>query len=237
MIDLRQKKVLILAPHPDDEIFGCGGTMHRLKREGAEVLVMFMTVGTTKDFSAAGQSTADQRMKEIAAVKDLMGIDAWSMAFPGDRYHLKLDSLPQHELVNMIERENELALARTRPDILLIPSGDDYNQDHRAVYTAAITATRPATSNLRSFQTLVATYELPYHQWNISASLPNPTLLVPLEETDLEAKLKAITLYGSQIKDPRNPLSPHGIAALARYRGLQCDSVAAEAFHICRCVI
>ena len=53
MFQLDFMKTLVIAPHPDDEVFGCGGLLHRLKAAGGEVYVLYMTVGTAADFSPA----------------------------------------------------------------------------------------------------------------------------------------------------------------------------------------
>lgn len=228
---------LVIAPHPDDEIFGCGGLLHRVKMAGGRVYVLYITVGDTVDFSEKGYSTAEERMEEVAQVARLLDFDGYSMALPGNEYHLKLDSVPQATLVHAIERAGDISLRGLRPDIVLAPSVSDYNQDHRATALAAMTAVRPGPRNHKSFPSLVLSYELPYQQWNVADSLPAPNLLVALEPSNMAAKIAALELYKSQMKSPESPLSVHGAEALATYRGLQCESARAEAFQIKRLVI
>ena len=237
MLLLDSMTALVIAPHPDDEIFGCGGTIHRLKAAGGKVYVLYMTVGTTADFSAKGRSTADERMAEVAQVAQHLGYDGYTVAFPGDDYHLRLDAVPQRELVHAIEQAGEISLQGLRPDMVLAPSSADYNQDHRAISFATMTATRPGPRKYKSVPPLVLTYELPYHQWNTADSLPTPGLFVELEPASAAAKVSALRLYRSQLKSPESPLSVHGVQALAAYRGLQCGAGAAEAFQIERLVI
>lgn len=237
MLTLESMTALVIAPHPDDEIFGCGGIIHRLKAAGSKVYVLYITVGTTRDFSAKGCSTAEERMAEIEQVAKLLGFDGYAIALPGDEYHLKLDAVPQKDLVYAIEQAGDISLQGLRPDIVLTPSSADYNQDHRTIGCATMTAVRPGSPRYRSFQPLILTYELPYHQWNVAESLPTPGLLVKLEQADMDAKIAAIELYESQLKAEDNPLSVPGILALAAYRGLQCGVAAAEAFQIKRIVI
>lgn len=237
MLLLESLTALVIAPHPDDEIFGCGGLIHRLKAAQSKVYVLYMTVGTTLDFSARGCSTSDERMEEIKSVAQLLKLDGYAIAFPGDAYHLKLDAVPQIDLVHAIERGGEISLQGLRPDIVLTPSGSDYNQDHRTISCATMTAVRPGSRTYKSFQPLVLTYELPYHQWNIADSLPTPSLFVSLDPPSMAAKISALRLYQSQLKSPESPLSIHGVEALAGYRGLQCGAAAAEAFQIKRFVI
>ena len=231
------ERALVIAPHPDDEVFGCGGIIRRLKSQGAEVYVLYMTVGRTRDFSKSGTSGPEERIAEIDKVAKFMELDGHCMALAGDEYHLQLDAVPQKELVHVIERGSDISLEAIRPDLLLVPSNADYNQDHRAVNTAAVTATRPVWPGQKSFQPVFMTYELPYHQWNIAETLPTPSVLVKLDEEDLAFKVEAMRLYGSQLKDPRNPLSLAGIETLAKFRGLQCGAYAAEAFQLGRLVI
>jgi LmbE family N-acetylglucosaminyl deacetylase len=237
MLVLESMTALVIAPHPDDEIFGCGGTIHRWKTAGGKVYVLYVTVGTTADFSAAGRSTAEQRMEETARVARLLDLDGWAVALPGDSYHLRLDAVPQRELVHAIERGGDVSLQALRPDVVLAPSIADYNQDHRAVGFATMTAVRPGPRQYKSFQPLVLTYELPYQQWNTADGLPTPGLFVTLPPESMAAKIRALELYGSQLKSPESPLSVHGVETLAAYRGLQCGAAAAEAFQIKRFVL
>ena len=237
MLALESMTALVIAPHPDDEIFGCGGLLHRLKAAGGRAYVLYITVGDTADFSEKGYSTAEERLEEVARVARLLDFDGYSIALPGNEYHLRLDSVPQAVLVHGIERAGEISLRGLRPDIVLAPSVCDYNQDHRAVALAVMTAVRPGPRNYMSFPSLVLSYELPYQQWNVAESLPTPSLFVPLEPSSMAAKIAALELYKSQMKSPECPLSVHGVEALATYRGLQCGAARAEAFQIKRLVI
>ena len=237
MLALGSTTTLVIAPHPDDEIFGCGGLLHRLKSAGGRVYVLYITVGDTADFSAKGLSTAEERLEEIAQVARLLDFDGYTVALPGNEYHLKLDAVPQGVLVHAIERAGEISLQGLRPDIVLAPSISDYNQDHRAIGFAVMTALRPGPRSYKSFQSLVLSYELPYQQWNVADSLPTPSLFVTLDQKSMAAKIAALELYQSQLKSPESPLSVHGVEALATYRGLQCGVTRAEAFQIKRFVI
>lgn len=236
MIALDSATALIIAPHPDDEVFGCGGLMHRLKSNGGKVYVLYITVGTTRDFSPQGVSTAQERLENIRQVSEYLRVDGYAVAMPGDNYHLKLDAVPQKDLIHAIERGGEVCLEELRPDIVLAPSNSDYNQDHRAVSQAAISAVRPASPRYKSFQPVILTYELPYQQWSVADNPPAPNLYVRLSDEDMEAKITALQCYKSQLKAPDSPLSVHGVKTLASYRGLQCGGAAAEAFHIKRFV-
>ena len=237
MITLDSMTALVIAPHPDDEVFGCGGIIHRLKTSNSKVYVLYVTVGNTRDFSPKGESTAQERIEDVEKVANYFGLDDYAIALPGDDYHLQLDAVPQKKLIHLIERGSDVSLESLRPDIVLAPANSDYNQDHRAISMATMAAVRPTSSVYKSFQPVILTYELPYHQWNVADSLSIPGLFVKLDAPDIEAKVTALNFYKSQLKAPESPLSIHGVRALASYRGLQCGAVAAEAFNIKRIVV
>lgn len=237
MFELGAKRVLVIAPHPDDEVFGCGGLIYRLKQTGAAVHVLYMTVGTTADFSARGQSTASERLAEVEHVAVALRFDSHMVAFPGDQFHLKLDAVPRRELVHAIERGCALSLEKLRPDVVIAPSSGDYNQDHQAVYEATMTALRPGAPEYKAFPAVVLTYELPYEAWSVADAQLAPNLLVPLPPDALVAKLGALELYRSQLKSMNGPVSLRGAERLARYRGLLCGAEAAEGFHVKRFVV
>jgi N-acetylglucosamine malate deacetylase 1 len=230
MIQLKDHKVLVVAPHPDDEVFGCGGFIHRVKREGGKVYVLFMTVGTTKDFSRRGISTSRERLRELEHVAKYLDFDNYKIAFPGDSYHLRLDMIPQKDLVNEIERGEGISLEAIQPTIVVRHPTHDYNQDHRAVASAVITATRPASPSLKSLQRIILTAEMPTDSWTHEETLAPPNFFVTLDADDLHAKVKALRLYASQMKHGSNLLSERAVNSLAQLRGMQSGGSFAEAF-------
>jgi N-acetylglucosamine malate deacetylase 1 len=197
----------------------------------------FITVGTTRDYSNKGVSTQKERYQELRKVSEYLKYDAYSIAFPGEKYHLKLDALPQEKLINEIELGNKLSLQNLRPDIVFIPLIGDYNQDHRAVAQAAITAMRPKHHSYKHFQPIVLAYELPTGGWCCNEDLPHLSFIVNLSLKDIRAKKTAMSFYNSQLKDHRGPLSLHSITALAQIRGLQAGVHYGEAFYVKRILI
>lgn len=234
MFDFKNQRALIIAPHPDDEIFGCGGLISRLKRAGSEVYVLFLTVGHTVDYSAKGSSGIDERMVELENVMKFLDVDGYRMAFPGDDYHLRLDHLPQRDLINEIERGKDVSIDAIQPTIVSTPMVNDYNQDHRAAASAMTTALRPKPPAVRHAPKLYIQYELPPCMWMNTPDVAQMNYFVEMEEEDLKAKVDAINLYASQVKDPEAPLSGYGIETLAKMRGIQCGAKYAEAYYLMR---
>jgi len=150
---LSRQRLLIIAPHADDECFGCAGTMARIKRLGGEVYVLVCSVGDLKHYNGTGGIVAGStRAEELAQVMEFLRVDDWDILYRDAETHLRLDMIPRRELIAKFERESKLALDRLKPTILAIPTSS-YNQDHEAVFRAAFTAARRCfgVSNARSF--------------------------------------------------------------------------------------
>lgn len=231
--DWAEQRVLILAPHPDDETLGCGGLISKAKELGAEVYVQFMTVGDTSDCSPAGLSTAEERNGEIKAVADFFGWDGWHIAFPGNEYHLKLDQVPRVELSNAIERNSPLSIAELRPTVVVATHRTSYNQDHQVTAEVLHTAMRPSDHQARHHPRIVLAYEEAADQWRYDPA-PSPNFLVELHERHVDAKVAGMRLYGTQIHEHPHTRSELTLRSLAALRGMQGGTAFAEGFHCMR---
>lgn len=232
MIDLGRQRLLVLAPHPDDEVIGCGGLISRVKAQGGEVYVQFVTVGDTDDASLDGFSSAEERHAEIARVADLLGIDRWEVLLNGAD-HLALDTVPQKQLIGAIESSGTCSIGAVRPSIVALPDPTSYNQDHRAVAAAALSALRPGDPQLRHVPDGVLVYEQVADQWSLGLHF-TPNTAVDLDEPQLETKLEAMRTYKSQSRLPPSTRSAEALEAMAYYRGAHFGCERAEAFQSLR---
>src|SRR5687767_10820769 len=116
---------LIIAPHPDDEVLGCGGTIARLAREGRKITVAIVTKGTPLfPASQVRQVRAEARLANKAlGVKDLRFLD-----LPVTTLHL----IPRAKL-NAVFIE---LIRATKPEIAFLPFPGDRHEDHRQVFDA-----------------------------------------------------------------------------------------------------
>jgi LmbE family N-acetylglucosaminyl deacetylase len=216
-------RVLIVAPHPDDEVLGCGGVMARHAAEGAEVQVVVVTRGIEEKYP---DSLIAQVRGELAEAHRILGISGVRyLEFPAPR----LDTIPRHELADAIRA----VLSEFRPEIVYVPHHGDVHLDHGQVYHAVLVAARPLSNcpvrRLLSYETLSET------EWSPPRPTAafHPTVFVDIAEY-LEKKLAAMACYRSQLKEPPNPRSLRNIEALARVRGATIDTHAAEAFMLIR---
>lgn len=236
MLDLEKQTLLVVAPHPDDEVLGCGGLIKRIKDSGGKVYILFLTVGNTNEYSKSGNSTIEERKKEIEKVSKLLKYDGYRIAYPGNNFHLKLDQIPRKDLITEIENGKEISLNKIMPTIVAMPHHYDYNQDHLACAQAVLAATRPLPDELKPLQRTVLGFEsVPTADW---WSTPhNVNFFIQLSDTDLEVKLTALETYRSQLRNGNHPRSLRSMKNLAYLRGMQIGNVAAEGFYCYRHII
>lgn len=125
--------VLVLAPHPDDEVFGCGGTLHQMHAAGTRVIEIVLTSG-----DLAGD--AGVREAESSAASAVMGLEA-----------PRFWRLPDRGVVvsaELIARVAEVVVAH-HVDLVLAPSPWEVHPDHRATCQLALELVRGASSTLR----------------------------------------------------------------------------------------
>lgn len=236
MFNLSSKdKLLVISPHPDDEVIGCGGLIQKVKKAGGKVYIHFLTIGDTKDFSKKGLSTGFERKEEIEKVSDFLNYDDYDISYVGNEFQLKLDKLGRLALTNRIERESSVAIEKIKPTIVSFPSPDSYNQDHVVAAKATHAALRNSSTE-KYFVPNVFIYEEAADNWSLSpASAPN--LYVTLSKDEFEIKIKALKLYSSQWRRFPSSRSERTLTALETLRGSGSNSEYAEAFHLVRGVV
>jgi LmbE family N-acetylglucosaminyl deacetylase len=169
---------LILAPHPDDEVFGLGGSIALAKKQGIPVDVLFMTDGALGCDGLSREETVAVREKEARQAAATLGIRNVTFWHQPDRGLEPGDSLVS-DLSALIEEH--------RINTLFLPSPVEPHPDHRA---AALVGWEAA----RSRGTKAMSYE-------ISVQAPVNTLI---DITPVVAdKKSAMNLYGSQVGNHR----------------------------------
>ncbi len=233
---LSKQRLLIIAPHADDECFGCAGTIARIKSLGGEVYVIVCSVGDLKHYDGKeGIVTGGKRVEELQVVMDYLEVDDWEVLFRDAESHLRLDAMPRRDLISIFERDAKLALDRLNPTMLALPVSS-YNQDHTAVFRAAFTAARPGVPNLKSFQPIVLGYDNTSLFWSLEREKFHPTFYVDITDF-LDKKLKALSMYESQMRDALHHSSVQNVEFTARVRGREISREAAEGYMVFRHVL
>jgi LmbE family N-acetylglucosaminyl deacetylase len=219
-------RVLIIAPHPDDEVLGVGGTMARLAHEGHDVFVAIVTHGDPSMFDPGlierGRQEALQA-ERLLGVRETIFLDGFPAALLDTVSHAKLNEALR-ELLQDVE-----------PEMLFIPFNGDIHRDHRLVFESALVASRP-NSNQQA-QAIYAYETLSETNWNAAPLTPGfwPNTYFDISAF-LDLKLEAMSIYQTQLKPFPHERSLQAIEALARVRGATVGLEAAEAFVLIRSV-
>ena len=225
--------ILVVVAHPDDEVLGCGGTIARHVQQGDRVAVIILAEGVT---SRAAKRALDQDAEKLQALAaathracGILGVDEITLNdFPDNR----MDSLPLLDIVKVIEQH----MNRLQPTVVYTHHGGDVNVDHRVTYQAVVTACRPQPEN--SVKTLLTFETSSSTEWQppLVGTPFAPNWFVDIGET-LAAKLKALSVYETELRSWPHPRSIQAVEHLARWRGSTVGVEAAEAFVLARNII
>jgi len=212
-------RIIVFAPHNDDEVLGVGGTIAKYSASGHEVFVCEVTRGDSDETVNMIRSEALNAHK-ILGVKETIFLD-----FPV----VQLRETPlkdiNFELLKVVEH--------IKPNIAFIPHKGDMHIDHAVVSNSAMVALRPINSvnvnAIYAYETLSET------EWNIptvdNAFIPNVWSNIT---GFIDKKKQAMNCYKSQIKEPPHPRSNEIIEALAKLRGSTIGVAYAESFMLVR---
>lgn len=227
MLPYNNQRVMIMAPHADDEIIGCGGVIQKYLKSGSDVLVVIASFvyGDYQKFHKEKKQyqTYDGmvRLKELEQSHQIIGIQDYRVLYKDTmpaQYHSKLDTIPKIELVSKIEKEIQLF----DPTIIYLPSQTKH-QDHTALHDAVITAARPYFWN-GSLIVYETDGEFSFH----------PNLFVSLTCEETNKKAEALRAFSTQTGPKRHPTNPEFLIVKARLRGQSIYSYHAEAFEVLR---
>ena len=216
-------KTIVIAPHPDDEVLGPGGTLLRSKAEGATIAWLIVTTIT----SEFGWSEEKIRLRadEIKRVTELFGFDSvFELNFPTTQ----LDQVPMGDLVTGISN----VFKKFEPEEVFVPHSADVHTDHRIVFDAVASCTKwfrhPSVKRVLAYETLSET------EFGLGGSQGfRPNVFVNIEPY-LDEKLRAMDIYASEQGEFPFPRSHEAIQALAAMRGASSGFKAAEAFELLR---
>jgi len=216
-------KVLVIAPHPDDESLGCGGTLLRRKSEGAELAWLIVTGMSEKD--GWSKERISDRSIEIKTVAKSIGFSKqYDLGLPTTR----LDRVPKNEIINKFSE----VFREYEPTEILTPHYSDVHTDHRAVFEATEACSKwfryPSIKRVLAYETLS---ETDYGLGSFEGFKPN--YFVDISEF-IKNKLEVVNIYKSEIGNFPFPRSIEALEALAKLRGSMSGYVAAEAFQLLR---
>jgi len=219
------KRVMIVAPHPDDETLGVGGTIAKYSAQGADIFVLIVSGHLPPLYS---RKDYDKTVHEAQSAFKLLGVSQSEfLEIPATM----INSKPLHKVNGRISK----IINDFKPHIVFCPYPDRHI-DHRLIFDSVMVATRPVGIG-RDIEILAAYETLSETHWNAPHIEPNftPNWVVDITE-QIDNKLDALSCYKSQISDFPGPRSIEAVEALAKFRGTQAGFGYGEGFHVIRMI-
>lgn len=212
-MDIRNKNIVVVIAHPDDETIGCGGFLSKASIQNANCRVVL----PVRRGDARGISNWDRLIDQLANASKLLGA---TLVLTDDLVDDLTAEIYVHKIYKLIEEHVAWA------DIVLTHWHGDSHQAHRAVSRAVELATRPFRSKKTVLFFEIATSTDQAYEYTFS-----PNCFVVLSDTEVANKISAMNHYGTEIIAGR---TPENLKNQLRLRGSQIGSDFAEAFVIAR---
>ena len=227
----KNKTIVVIAAHPDDEVIGCGGSIARFRQEGKDVHILLMTDGVSsrnQDPNHVNIDDVTDRNNHSEKANKILGTSSVTyLNFPDNM----MDSVSMLSVV----KEIESFLEKHKPDIVFTHHSGDVNIDHRIVHDAVIVACRPQpgyyVKELLFFE-IASSSEWQSNSFN-KPFLPN--MFIDISST-IQKKADALNEYEIETREFPHPRSIEAIKALSKWRGSNVGVSNAESFMIGRMI-
>ena len=214
------KKILVIAPHPDDETLGCGGTLLKHQSKKDKISWCIVTFGN-KDMGHDDDHMKkwDKIVNEVK--KKYKMSDVFKLGYPTGA----LDQVPFHSLIDSIKK----VIKKVKPDTIYINFSHDIHTDHQIISKASISCTKwfrfPTIKKILSYETLSET------NWSQNNGFFKPNVFIDISKY-LEQKIRIMNIYKTEIEPFPFPRNEKTIRAQSALNGSQSGFKAAEAFEL-----
>lgn len=217
-----KKKLLVVEAHSDDSAISAAGFLEKY-REAYELHFALVTVSDIAMHHCGALSRSERLTEYENYVAHFNGCWHREGILPVDA-DARLDTIPKRDIVAAIET----IITAVQPEVMIV-QGPSFHHDHTIVYEATIAATRPTARHCPSEMYVM---ENPTYVHSIGPATDfKPDFYVSLSEDQMALKLDLFKrCFPSQVREGPNYLSSDGIRAWARYRGIECRRLYAEAF-------
>lgn len=224
---MKNKSILIVGAHPDDEILGCGGTIAKLSKNN-KIFALILGEGIkSRDIENSSRKLKNLKEDAIKAQK-ILGIEnSCFESFPDN-------SFDKIALLNIVKKVQEF-IKKINPDIIFTHHHSDLNIDHRLTFQAVLTCCRPQPNFLHPD---IYCFEIPSSSdWQvlIGTNIFAPNVYIDISDT-IEKKLKALEYYKLEMREYPHSRSLKGIEIMAQDWGRKVGKKYVEAFELIRSV-
>lgn len=211
----KNKNILVLAAHPDDETLGCGGTIRRLHEEGNYIKLITFTDGE----SSRDKLNPENRNKKLEKVCEILGIDEYIFGnFPDN----SMDTISLLEICKFIENETK----DFNPEIIFTHFQDDLNIDHQLISRATQIVFRP--QNFEP-QKILSYYVPSASDYNFNSQFDG-NIFYQINENQLKAKIDSLEIYEGEMRKFPHSRSFENITNLSKVWGSNVGCMLAEKF-------
>ena len=231
---LRNKNILVVVAHPDDELLGLGATMYQLNKDySCKTRVVILGEGITSRANVRDPEKWDKELKihreNIRNAQKAIGFGSVGIYDSPDN---RFDTVSLLDIIKVIEKEKEEFGAQ----VIFTHHGGDVNVDHQRTFEAVVTATRPMKDE--QVKTVI-TFETPSGtEWRASTDPRHftPNMYVSVSEEAINAKISGMECYEFEKRDYPHPRSPEALRIQAQRWGVVVGQHYAEAFAIVRTI-
>lgn len=219
-------KILIIAPHPDDETIGCGGTLLKHIKQGDKVYWLIITSMHIDDgWNIHDIKNREHEIKKVA--KEFQFSEVIELNYPTT----KLDSIPMSDIVFSISN----IMKKIQPSTVYLPNPTDIHTDHQIVFKAGYSCTKsfryPYVKKILIYETLSETD----FASNVSDRPFSPNIFINIDNY-VDKKTDIMKIYNNQIEKRPFPRSIDNIIALATLRGSSSNCNFAEGFQLVKSI-
>lgn len=227
MESIKNKSVLVVGAHSDDEVLGVGGTILKAKAQGCTVDVLIVTDSASTQY----QNDEHRQLKRKSHLEEscsILGVDNF---YQWDLPDMRLDTISHVELNQKIES----LLITNSYNTVFIHHANDINMDHQVLFNSLMVATRPVPD-----QTVTSIYSYFTPSSSEWGGFDRSRIFCPNVFIDIggfiDLKLKALNAYSDELRAYPHPRSIENVRNVAQYFGSQVGLECAEAFELIRCV-
>lgn len=208
-------KYMFVVAHPDDEVLGGGAFIHRTIRRGDRVSVVIL--------NADYEKTRKEMFNDIEKSHEILGVTDRSLfSFKNMDFY----NANHREMVETIEAEIE----SFRPDVIITHSDKDLHNDHRITSICAQQAARLGQRHFSGYKVKALYFMEVQSSTEWSAYPFKPDTYARIDKQDLNAKMKALSVYQNVVRSRPHPRCLESVEALATIRGTEIGYNLAEAF-------
>lgn len=215
-----KEKILVVAPHPDDETLGCGGTLLKHKKNGDRIFWLIITNIHIKN--GWSNEIVQESQKEVEQVSKMYGFEK---ALQLDFAATMLDTISYNELIVAISD----VIKEIEPSVVYLPNRSDIHTDHKVTFNAIMSCCKdfraPFIRRILMYECLSETEFSP--ALGEYAFVPN--VFIDISEY-WQRKLEILKMYSSEIMEAPLPRSINTVKSLAQYRGSRIGVEFAESF-------